>query len=94
MQNYPNPFNPATTIEFTVGPAGPPAPGGMSAATTQVKLSVFDLLGREVAVLADGHMPPGKYAVRFEAGALASGVYLYSLQTNRMALSRRLLLLR
>ncbi len=67
MQNYPNPFNPSTTIEFTVGPAGPPAPGDMSAATTQVSFRSSISSGREVAVLADGPMPPGKCAVRFDA---------------------------
>jgi len=59
-----------------------------------VNLAVFDLLGREVAVLVDGHMPPGKYAVRFEAGTLSSGVYLYRLQAGGAAMAKRFVLIR
>jgi len=66
-QNFPNPFNPVTTIRYTVPHSGP------------VRLSVFDLLGREVAVLADGHQFAGEYSAQFNASHLSSGVYLYRL---------------
>jgi carboxypeptidase T len=80
QQNYPNPFNPVTTIGFRVPDSGfrelapfvrDPHPG-----THWVKLAVYDLLGREVAVLVDGPRAPGLYSVSFNAEGLASGVYL------------------
>lgn len=62
--NYPNPFNPSTSIDFSVVSAG------------EVTLAVYDLLGREVAVLVNEKLDPGNYTVRFDAGNLASGVYV------------------
>jgi hypothetical protein len=59
-----------------------------------VKLGIYDILGREVAVLVDRQMAPGTYSVRFDAGGLASGVYLYRLQAGGTAITKRLLLLR
>ena len=79
-QNYPNPFNPSTEIRFTMPEAA------------DVRLTVYDALGREVARLANGPMGPGYQHVRFDASGLPSGVYLYRLeaggftQTNRMVL--------
>ena len=67
-QNYPNPFNPSTVIRY-----GLPE-------QSNVELVVFDMLGRLVAVLIDGQQPAGMFEVRFDAGDLASGVYLYRLQ--------------
>jgi hypothetical protein len=69
-QNYPNPFNPATTIEFTLD------------RTQRIRLAVYDLLGREVAVLADGVETAGSYRATFDASNLASGLYLYQLRTE------------
>jgi D-alanyl-D-alanine carboxypeptidase len=68
-QNYPNPFNPATRIGFTL-----PGPG-----TGQVKLGVYDVLGKEVALLVDGQLAPGSYSRLFDATGLASGLYIYRL---------------
>jgi hypothetical protein len=51
-------------------------------AAAHVRLSVYDMLGREVAVLVDEQKAPGTYAVRFNAQKLASGVYLYRLQIS------------
>ena len=74
-QNFPNPFNPSTTIaaEWPVA--------------SRVKLTVYDLLGREIAVLVDGVMPPGRHTVRWDAetGVCApcpSGVYFYRLEAS------------
>ena len=64
-QNYPNPFNPTTNIQFAVAQTGP------------VSLRVYDVLGREVAVLVDDVLQPGFYMARFEGHTLASGVYFY-----------------
>lgn len=66
-QNYPNPFNPNTTITFDI------------AKLSTVKLVVYDLTGKEVAVLADNMFHRGRYSINFEASGLASGVYLYKL---------------
>ncbi len=67
FQNYPNPFNPATTIRYELP------------AVSEVKLSVFDMLGREVASLVNERRDAGVHEVRFDASHLASGVYLYRL---------------
>ncbi len=85
-QNYPNPFNPATTIRFSV-----PTIVGTGHA---LSLQVFDMLGREVAVLVNAELPPGHYAVRWNAESVASGVYYYRLQTNRGSIVRQMLLLK
>ena len=69
-QNYPNPFNPTTNIRFQVPEAA------------DVRLAVYDRLGREVAVILDGRMDAGSHEARFDATGLASGVYLYKLQAR------------
>ena len=81
-QNYPNPFNPTTTIQFAL------------AKRTTVKLTVFDLLGREVAVLVDAALAPGAYDVVFEANDLAGGIYFYRLQAGAFVQTKKLTLLR
>jgi len=69
-QNYPNPFNPSTSIEFSLNKAA------------YVSLKVFDVLGRQVAVLADEYRLSGSHKVSYDAGRLSSGVYYYTLSTN------------
>jgi hypothetical protein len=64
-QNYPNPFNPSTVIKFTLPEQ------------SFVTLKVYDVIGNEVRTLANSAMPAGQYAYTFQAGALASGMYLY-----------------
>ncbi|MBP1655095.1 MAG: hypothetical protein H6Q28_1651, partial [Bacteroidetes bacterium] len=77
-QNYPNPFNPTTTIRYRIaGVAGSAASG--QAGGSGVSLKVYDLLGREVAVLVDEVRGPGEYDVRFDGRHLPSGVYYYRL---------------
>lgn len=82
QQNYPNPFNPETVVDFQVPEAG------------QVRLSVFDLLGREVAALVDERLEPGRHTARFNAGTLASGIYLYRLTAGGLTQTRAMLLTR
>jgi len=83
QQNYPNPFNPATVISYTVPQAGP------------VRLEVFDLVGRKVATLLERESQgPGRYEVRFDASALASGVYIYRLQAGSHILVKRMTLIK
>jgi aminopeptidase N len=81
-QNYPNPFNPASDIRYQIPEF------------TNVKLSVFDILGREVAVLVDERQAPGAYSARFSGEGFASGVYLYRLQAGSFAATRKMLLLK
>lgn len=69
-QNYPNPFNPSTSIEFSLNKAA------------YVTLKVFDVLGRQVAVLADEYRQSGLHKVSYDAGRLSSGVYYYTLTTS------------
>ncbi len=77
-QNVPNPFNPETIIEFETAFRGP------------VQLVVYDGLGNEVARPIDEELPAGRRRVRFDARALASGVYTYKLVTGLQVLMRRM----
>ena len=100
-QNYPNPFNPATTIRFTIpsvarnGPSSaderrtgtPPAPG-------DVRLAVYDILGRQVAVLVNEKKAPGSYDVKFDGRNLASGIYVYRLTAGSFVESKKMMLVR
>lgn len=76
-QNYPNPFNPSTVISYQLS------------VNSAVSLKVFDMLGREVATLVDGKMNAGSHEVTFDAGSLASGIYMYQL-TGSMPNGERL----
>ena len=80
--NYPNPFNPNTTIRYTLPQAVP------------VRLVVYDVLGREVAVIIDAPQPAGDHRVRLDASAWASGSYFYTLQTPHQRLTRMMVLVR
>lgn len=69
-QNYPNPFNPVTTIGYQL------------AKGSYVTLKIYDLLGHEIATLVNGYQSEGRYDVQFDASNLASGVYLYRLESS------------
>ena len=79
-QNFPNPFNPGTLIRYQLAGAGP------------VKLTVYDILGREGATLVDGMQQQGAHEARFDGGGLSSGVYLYRLQTAGFVQQRKMIL--
>ena len=81
-QNYPNPFNPSTKIRFHV------AGGGL------VSLKVFDVSGREVAMLVNENLHAGTHETTFDAKELAGGMYFYQLRAGEICVTRRLLLLR
>ncbi len=82
-QNYPNPFNPTTTIEFSVPK------------TEFVTLKIYNLLGQEVANLVSEKLTAGKYKYDWDAGRLASGVYLYQLKTDQgFSQTRKLILMK
>ena len=81
-QNYPNPFNPSTNIKFSVPESG------------NVKLSVYNLVGEEVAVLVNGFSQAGFFEVTFDASNLSSGVYLYKLQSANSVQTMKMMLLK
>ncbi len=80
--NFPNPFNPSTNIIYKIPKAG------------NVELKVYDILGREVAVLVNGHKNAGNYTVNFNAGRFASGVYFYRLISGNFVSVKKMLLLK
>ncbi len=79
---FPNPFNPGTTILFEL-----PVP-------TDARLSVYDMLGREVSVLVNGRTEAGVHRVPFDARGLSNGLYFYRLQAGDIVRSGRLVLLK
>jgi hypothetical protein len=90
-QNYPNPFNPTTTVRYTIG--GVVALSGSEGPATMVKLAVYDILGREVAVLVDERKEPGTYTATWEATGMASGIYFYRLTAGAFSDAKKMLLL-
>jgi len=81
-QNYPNPFNGETILRYRVAKEG------------TVRLAVYDLLGREVATLADGRKEPGVYTVAFDASRLATGMYVARIEAAGRAIVMKMLLMR
>ena len=81
-QNYPNPCNPSSDIRYQISEFG------------IVRLSVYDILGREMAVLVNERKAPGSYEVTFDGSGLSSGVYFYRLQMGEFVATKRLLLLK
>ena len=82
QQNYPNPFNPVTTITYQIPEAG------------KVELKVFNILGREIAVLVNSEMAAGKYAVKFDGSNFSSGVYFYQLNSSDYVGTKKLLMMK
>jgi|GEM_PF-1051754 len=81
-QNYPNPFNPSTTIQYSVP------------FTSDVRIAVYDLIGREVSLLTNKRHNAGNYSINFEAVNLPTGIYIYQLQGGGKTISRKLILLK
>ncbi|MCB0749781.1 MAG: T9SS type A sorting domain-containing protein [Ignavibacteriae bacterium] len=81
-QNYPNPFNPSTKINFSIPLNG------------LVKLTVYDMLGKEVKTLVNGNKSAGTYSVDFNASGLPSGVYFYKLTAGEFSEVRKMMLLK
>jgi photosystem II stability/assembly factor-like uncharacterized protein len=80
--NYPNPFNPSTTIRYEL------------ARFSEVKLSVYDVLGREISMLVNEEQPAGRYSVKWDATRLSSGVYFYRLQAGPIVETKKMLLVK
>ena len=81
-QNYPNPFNPSTKIKFDLPEE------------SEVKIRVYDMLGREVSTLLEGVKAAGRYTVDFDGTQLSSGVYVYIMNANNRVFTRKMILLR
>ncbi len=81
-QNHPNPFSTLTTIEYTIANAG------------FVKLSIYDVSGREVEVLVNEMKPTGSHAVNFDAKGLSQGVYFYRLTSGGNSIKKKMILIK
>jgi len=81
-ENYPNPFNPTTTINYQINEKG------------FVNLKVYDIIGKEVAILVNETQNSGKYSVSFNASNLPSGVYIYSLRVNNFIKNNKMTLVK
>lgn len=81
-QNYPNPFNPGTTISYSLEKR------------SEVKISVYDLLGHEVAILVDGMRSAGTHKVQFDGSNMSSGIYFYKLQSEGKVISKKMALIK
>lgn len=82
LQNYPNPFNPSSRIRYDLP------------RSSFVKISVYDILGKEIAVLVNEEKNSGSYDVTFDAAGLASGIYFYTIRTGEFSQTRKMILLR
>ncbi|MDP3832223.1 MAG: T9SS type A sorting domain-containing protein, partial [Ignavibacteriaceae bacterium] len=81
-QNYPNPFNPITVIKYQIPNR------------EKVSLSIYDVLGNQVKILVDEVKDAGSYQVNFDAGKLATGVYMYRLKSGNLFISKKMLLIK
>ncbi|MCB0722183.1 MAG: aryl-sulfate sulfotransferase [Ignavibacteriae bacterium] len=81
-QNYPNPFNPVTSISYSIPAAG------------NVTIKVYDVMGREVSSLVNEYKQAGSYNVTFGASNLASGVYIYKIESGNFIESKKMVLMK
>jgi hypothetical protein len=81
-QNYPNPFNPTTSFKYQIATAG------------HVSLKIYDVLGREVALIVDEQKDPGEYNVTWDASSYSSGVYFFKLQAGTFTDVKKMLIVR
>lgn len=82
LQNYPNPFNPATSIKFDVP------------VSSVVQLAVYDMTGRELALLVNEKLEPGTYNYSWNASQFASGIYFYRLKTDSYVHTKKMVLIK
>ncbi len=82
QQNFPNPFNPSSIIRYDIPK------------TSFVKISVYDILGREIKVLVNEDKSPGHYEIIFDANGLASGIYFYTIRTGEFTQIKKMILMK
>jgi hypothetical protein len=82
FQNFPNPFNPVTTIKFNI-------PNN-----SYIKLSVFDVTGREIEQLINTELTPGEYSYQFNASNYSSGIYFYRLESGGFSETRKMVIIK
>tara|TARA_R110000868_G_scaffold37111_1_gene131276 strand:- start:12349 stop:12663 length:315 start_codon:yes stop_codon:yes gene_type:complete len=82
LQNYPNPFNPSTVISFSIS------------SSSIVKLSVYNMLGQEVATLLNSQFSAGSHSISFDATSLSSGIYLYRIQAGKYVQTKQMMLIK
>jgi C1A family cysteine protease len=82
LRNYPNPFNPSTVINYNLPSA------------SDVQLTVFDIMGKEIRTLVNRHQQAGEYKVTFDASNLANGVYFYKLSADNITQVRKMILMK
>ena len=81
-QNYPNPFNPSTMISYQLP------------TSSHVTLKVYDMLGKEVAMLVNGQNSMGNHSVEFNANRLASGIYIYRISAGTFTQTKKMVLMK
>jgi Secretion system C-terminal sorting domain len=81
-QNFPNPFNPSTVINYEISQS------------SFVKIKVYDVLGREIAIMVNEEKPAGKYSITFNGGNLSSGIYFYSITAGSFHQTKKMVLLK
>lgn len=82
FQNYPNPFNPTTTLSFSIP------------SENHIKLTVYDILGREITTLIDRQLSQGFHKILFDGSYLPSGIYIYRIKYNQREIARQMLLMK
>jgi hypothetical protein len=86
-QNYPNPFNPRTTIRYEI-------PEQVRNDNMNVKIIVYDVLGRKIETLVNKHNKSGNYEIEFDGSSLPSGIYYYQLNSESIILTKKMVLLK
>ncbi len=86
-QNHPNPFNPVTKIKFDL-------PGNVKSEKSNVKIIIYDILGKEIAVLVNGQLNPGTYEIGFDGADFPSGVYFYTLRAGDFTDTKKMILIK
>ena len=87
FQNYPNPFNPETKIRFDI-------PENFKFKFSNLKLVVYDILGKEIETLVNESLNPGTYEVNWNASQIPSGIYFYRLETDNFSETKKMLLIK
>ncbi|HEY5123723.1 MAG TPA: T9SS type A sorting domain-containing protein, partial [Ignavibacteria bacterium] len=93
-QNYPNPFNPSTKIKFQISSNVKSRLVGTGSKTSDVKLIIYDIRGKEIVTLVNAPLKPGTYEATFEASAHPSGIYFYTLSIGDYLETKKMILLK